>query len=38
VLLDAEGKVFQVTEGLDPYLAYTIESMLEDDGESENES
>ncbi len=38
VLLDAEGKVFHVTEGLDPYLAYTIESMLEDDDESEDES
>jgi thiol-disulfide isomerase/thioredoxin len=38
VLLDAEGKVFDVTEGLDPYLAYTIESMLEDDGESEEGS
>jgi thiol-disulfide isomerase/thioredoxin len=38
VLLDAEGKVFHVTAGLDPYLAYTIGSMLEDDGESKDGS
>jgi thiol-disulfide isomerase/thioredoxin len=34
VVLDAEGKVVDVTEGLDPYLAYTIESLLENDVES----
>ncbi len=38
VLLDAEGRVFQFTEGLDPYLAYTVESMLEGGGDSEDGS
>jgi thiol-disulfide isomerase/thioredoxin len=31
VLLDAEGKVIDVTEGLDPYLAYRVESQITDD-------
>lgn len=35
VLIDSDGKVLEVTEGLHPYLAYGIESQLDDKSEDE---
>lgn len=37
VLLDAEGKVIDVTEGLDPYLGYRVESRLDEKSDRESE-
>jgi len=37
ILLDAEGNVIEVIEGLDPYLAYRVESLLEPESEAVDE-
>lgn len=37
VILDAQGKVVDVIEGLDPYLSYRVESHLEPETENEDE-
>lgn len=35
IILDSEGNVVEVAEGLDPYLAYRVESLLEPDSEDQ---